>query len=419
MKNRPQVSPSTTGDGGVVLLSIQESRFRTDLVIIPTLTESEGELGVLVRDIKSGRTFRFERRKFYLCKNWDGIKSEAEICNGFHQRFGTMISRQEFNAFLGELAAADLLEPRVQTAAKLTTGRPPPEFIWSFSLPARWLKQVADTAHEFCWLGPVTLWLSVPCTVLAIATLLHNTRALGYDLDALFQLPLTEVLTMHFGTMWALQLMALGLQALVLSFFGAQVRRLGFRLECGFLPVIDIATEELEELTRSQRLWVYGTPLILRLMVTVAAVMLWFTTRFSGGLLSQWALFMAISGSLQLATYGSPLWYHDGYYLLTTYMRKPQILPQAQLLCLMIIRRRNLPMALGRVRAIGLGLLGVISMVFSIILLVFLAILFSNSVGKLLYGLVGQAGPFLTLIVLTAVFLRFLVDTFVKFSETS
>lgn len=401
------------------MLTLHESRFRKDLVITSTFSVSEGGPLFLIRDMLSGQTFRFGRRKFFLCKNWDGYQSIDEIRQAFRQRFGTTISRQEFDRFLEELAAADLLEPRLETGPKLVVGRPPPQFVWSFPVSTRWLKQVANTLHEFSWLGPMALWLSLPMTLMAITTLLHNKRALGTDLNSLFQLPLSQMLTSHFGTMWTLQLMALGLQALVLTFFGGQVRRMGIRLESGFLPVIDIATERIETLTQRQRLWVYGTPLLLRLIVTAAVVILWFNTRSTSGSLCQWALFMLISGALQLVTYGSPLWYHDGYCFLANYMRKPQILPQAQLLCLMIIRRRSLPMALGNARAFGMGALGAISMIFTLVILVFLVILFSSGVGKLLYGLLGQAGLPLTLIGVSAVFLRYLVKTLVKFSEMS
>ena len=307
----------------------------------------------------------------------------------------------------------------MQTQTRAPIGRPEPQFIWSLAFSSRRLRQIASITHEFRWIGPVAIGLSAPLTLMAVATLLHNQRALRYDLDALFALPLTQMLAMHFGTMWSIQLMALGLQALVITFFGGQVNKMGIRLECGFLPVIDIATEKVEGLTRRQKLWVYGTPLLVRLLITVASVLLWFTSRDGMSFLHILSLFTAISGSLQLAIYGSPLWYHDGYFFLGTYLRKPQILPQAQLLCAMILRRKTLPVALGAPRAIGMAALGVISAIATLVLLIFLVILFSNSVGKLIYGLVGQAGVPITLLIVSAVFVRYLVQMFVKFSQTN
>lgn len=400
------------------MVNLKESRFRKDLVITSAYNVNEGNLIHLVRDSQSGQTFRFRSRQFFLCKNLDGVKTIDEICRSYRQRFGSSISEEEVASFLEELQAANLLEPHGQTQRRPLIGRPEPEFIWSFFLSRRRLKQLANISHEFCWLGPVSLWTSMPMTLMAVATLLHNRRSLNYDLDALFDLPLTQMLAMHFGTMWAIQLMALGLQALVITFFGGRVSKMGIRLECGFLPVIDIATENVEGLARRQKLWVYGTPLLVRLLITATSVLLWFMTRDAMGFLRILSLFTAISGSLQLAIYGSPLWYHDGYFFLGTYLRKPQILPQAQLLCSMILRRKTLPVALGAARAIGMAALGVISALATLVLLIFLVILFSNSVGKLVYGVVGQAGVPVTLLIVSAVFVRYLVQMFVKFSQT-
>jgi hypothetical protein len=224
------------------------------------------------------------------------------------------------------------------------------------------------------------------------------------------------MLAMHFGTMWGLQLASIGLQALVLAYFGGHTTQLGLRLECGFLPVFESTMLNIERLSRREQLWVFGVPLLLRLMVTVAAVFVWFNSRYSGTSLTQLAIFMGISGLLQLVTQGSPLWYRDGYFFMASYLRNPRLLPQSHLLWLMLFQRRPLPHLLGPVRAFGLGMLGLISLVFAAALMIFLVLLFSHSVGQLLFGLLGPAGAPLTLIVVSVLFVRFLITTYMQLS---
>ncbi|QPN62150.1 hypothetical protein [Synechococcus sp. CBW1004] len=400
------------------MTELADTRFRTDLVVASTRSGADGVKQVVVRDLRAGRSYRFDQREFFLCRNWNGTQSVEQIVQAFDQRFGARIKPSDVRAFLMGLASEDLLEPCPTLSEASAASASTAPYVWSVALPSKALFDLASIAHQFSWLGPVMLWASLPASFLATGTLLHNQRILNHDLSMLSAIPLTQMLAMHFGTMWGLQLAAIFLQALVLAYFGGQTTQLGLRLECGFLPVFESTMVNIERLTRREQLWVFGVPLLLRLIVTAAAVIVWFNARHSGSSLTQLAIFMAISSLLQLVTQGSPLWYRDGYFFLASYLRNPRLLPQSHLLWLMLIQRRPLPHLLAPMKAFWLGLLGLTSFVFSVILMIFLVLLFSHSVGQLLYGLLGKAGAPLALIVVSIVFVRFLATTYTQLTAT-
>jgi hypothetical protein len=399
------------------MTSLTETRFRTDLVVAPVSGGAEGVRAVIVKDLKAGRSFRFDQREFFLCKNWNGTLTVDELLEAFHQRFGTRISPADFNAFLNGLSAEALLEPCPPAAMREGREKGKSQYVWSAELPAGAMFEMATLAHQFSWLGPVMVWASLPASILAIGTLLHNQRILAYDLGMLSRLPLSQILLMHFITMWGLQLFSILLQGLVLAYFGGRITKMGIRFECGFLPVLDATLADAERLSRREKLWVFGVPLLVRLLVTVGSVIVWFNSRLTGTSMNQLAIFMGTSGLLQLLTRGSPLWYNEGYLLLATYLRNPRLLPQSQLLWIMLVQRRSLPRALGPLRAMGLGSLGLVSFVFSAALLVFMVLIFSNKVGILLYGVLGRAGTPITLLIVCILFARFLLKTYSQFTK--
>lgn len=399
------------------MTSLAETRFRADLVVVSVSGGGEGALAVIVKDLKAGRSFRFDQREFFLCKNWNGTLTVDELLKAFHQQFGARILPADFNAFLNALSAEALLEPCPPAAMRETRKREKPEYVWSAEVPAKAMAGTAVYAHQFSWLAPVMVWASLPASFLAIGTLLHNQRILDHDLGMLSGLPVSQMLSMHFSTMWGLQLFSILLQGLVLAYFGGRITKIGVRFECGFLPVFDATLADVERLPRREKLWVFGVPLLVRLLVTAASVIVWFNSRLTGASMNQLAIFMAISGLLQLLTHGSPLWYREGYLFIATLLRNPRLLPQSQLLWMMLVQRRPLPRALSPLSAIGLGALGLLSFVFSAALLVFLVLIFSHSVGILLYGVLGRAGAPITLLIVFLLFVRFLLKSFSQFTE--
>ncbi len=399
------------------MTSLIKTRFRSDLVVVPVSGGAEGFTAVIVKDLINGRRFRFNQQEFFLCKNWNGYTTVDELLDLFQQKYGTFISSIEVEAFLQGLFNEALLEPYQSSAVNEGRSNERTDYVWSTKLPTNLVSKIARHAQQFSWLGKTALILSIPATILAIGTVLKNQRILAYDLGLLKDLSLSQSISIYFGAMWFLQLLSSLLQSLVASYYGIQTTSIGIRLQLGFLPFFDSNLDNMQHLPVREKLWIYGTPLLTRLMLTNISVLVWFNSRSTGTFFSQLAIFLGICSLLQLLTRGSPLWYNEGYLWLSTYLRKANLLPQSWLLLKMLAKRQPLPQALNLLTSVSLTTLSLTSLVVSATLSLYLVTIFSGKVGTLLQGILGNASTPITLLIICILFLRFLLKTYSQLTE--
>ena len=128
------------------MTSLIKTRFRSDLVVIPVSGGAEGFTAVIVKDLINGRRFRFNQQEFFLCKNWNGYTTVDELLDLFQQRYGTLISSIEVEAFLQVLFNEALLEPYQSSAVNEGQCNERTDYVWSTKLPS----PVAPTTWRTC-----------------------------------------------------------------------------------------------------------------------------------------------------------------------------------------------------------------------------------------------------------------------------
>jgi RND family efflux transporter MFP subunit len=115
-------------------------------------------------------------------------------------------------------------------------------------------------------------------------------------------------------------------QGALIRGFGADVKQFGIALTFG-IPRFFIDFSGIRTLGRSGQLWVHCAPLIARLSIFCAFMLLWFGSRQSAPLLSHLGLITAQTGLVTFLLSALPLLRSDGYRWLVTYLGRPALHP--------------------------------------------------------------------------------------------
>ncbi|NJM97106.1 MAG: hypothetical protein HC800_07930 [Phormidesmis sp. RL_2_1] len=391
------------------MASLLKTRFRPDLLVTPMLSPLNGiEPIFTVKDLRSGQMFCFDEQKYFLCQLWNGQASLDDVRRAFRRQFHQSLSLHDLEAFLSNIGAAGLLEPcpalTMPKAAAIAESR----FIWAMPLSAQAFRQVAALARQFCWLGSIALWGAVPGLAIVLLTLTHHIDAVRYDLTALFSIPFGQLFLLMHGTFAAISLLSHLVQGLVLSDYGGRVTQLRVSTSWGFFPLIQVASEGVETLPRQSQLWVFGSSLLVRLVIIIGSTLLWYNTRVSGTSLHLWAVVLVLASWLELVIEGSPLWPSNGYLWMVTYLRLPRAIANSQRLWIMLLQGRALPPALTFRHRLLLGGFGLLCVIASVALFGYLVVLFSHSLALLLRGLLGESARPIILGLILIFFLRYL-----------
>ena len=370
----------------------------------------------MIKDLQSGQMFRLDEQKYFLCQSLNGQTPLSDIQTAFHRQFQQPLALTDLEAFLSNMKTLGLLETcpaiihshAVKPAVSNVAVADRPDFIWSIPASSQTFRRAARLFRQFCWLGSSMLWAALPALWITLSTLGHNGSAVVYDLTALFSIPFGSLFLRLHATLITLNLLTHLLQGLVLSYYGGKVSQIGIRLNWGFFPIISVALEYIEALPRRSLLWVFGTPLLLKIALLTGSTLLWYNTRLSGTSLHLYAVVLMIASWLQLVIESSPFWLSSGYLWMVTFLRLPQVMPNARLLWEMLYQGRSLPPALTWGKRLGLWGFGLLSAIASTCLLGYLVLLLSHSLALLLQPIFGASARFILLSLFTFCALRHL-----------
>jgi len=163
------------------------------------------------------------------------------------------------------------------------------------------------------FLGLSALILGIRYAPLAyadLATLHQMTTLLEHAITSLLMINILAVLT----------------QAFIAQAFRASVGPLSIGLRFGFFPRFTVRIRNTDQLTRRERIWLHAGPLLMRVFLFSAGVLVWYNTRDTFDVLSRFGLAIAfLCGVNILLEGGNPLVKGNGYHLLAAFMDEPHL----------------------------------------------------------------------------------------------
>ena len=322
---------------------------------------------------RHGRSFRLEPAEFELARLFDGDRSGTEIRQSAARLSGREFSAPELEQFANELALAGLLAPGTQEPLPV-----PPQSDEEASA-AGWLGQRAAPGPEVAApstlagslsgsgrMGTLTsLWGAFrgESDPLSFAFSVRPFLWLGSLLNwALYSsLLVYGLIAISFGAVFALWVNRVGvagdvvqlvhplkfaLTAVVclglLEFFGEVARaaavkratwvvpRFGIQLGVGLIPYFKAETAgPAETADRATRMRILGAAMVSTLTLEVLAIGGWFAFHHSHGYLPVLCIGLAIAAMIWMFILVNPLAKRDGYHVLASLMRVPDLREQA------------------------------------------------------------------------------------------
>jgi putative peptide zinc metalloprotease protein len=141
------------------------------------------------------------------------------------------------------------------------------------------------------------------------STMLSGMGAIGQVFFSLFTVNLLCTLTL----------------ALTAQRYRGTVYSLSIAFMLGFLPRFMPRISHLLGLSRRERLWLHGGPVLMRLALFSLGVFTWYLTRSSGGVLPAVGLALAITSTVALLLTLNPLSKSSGYHLIAVLVDEPQL----------------------------------------------------------------------------------------------
>lgn len=170
-------------------------------------------------------------------------------------------------------------------------------------------------------------WVAYLIPFLAISALMLSVRYSHLAYSDLSSLRETTTLLVHLlFSMFTINIAAVLTQAFVAQNFRGSVSPLSISLRFGFFPRFTILVGNAGQMTRRERMWMHGAPLLMRVFLFSVGVLVWYNTRDSHAPLSQLGLSLAfLSGVNLLIEGGNPLVKGNGYFLLAAFMNEPYL----------------------------------------------------------------------------------------------
>ncbi|HSW05271.1 HlyD family secretion protein [Aquabacterium sp.] len=203
---------------------------------------------------------------------------------------------------------ADNLDPR-RSARRLSliNIRPALSLLLPVLAPLRW----------GVYLIPL-LALSALMLVVRYAHLAYSDLSTLHDTTTLATHALFSLLTINIAVTLT--------QAFVAHNFRASVGPLSLGLRFGFFPRFMVQIGHTKQLSRRERMWLHGGPLLMRVFLFSLGVLVWYNLRDSLMVLSRAGLALAfLCGVNLLAEGGNPLVKGNAYHLLAAFMNEPYL----------------------------------------------------------------------------------------------
>ncbi|MBL8250577.1 MAG: efflux RND transporter periplasmic adaptor subunit [Candidatus Competibacter sp.] len=339
-------------------------RLRSDLAV-RELVDPQGGRRYQIRNPATGEQFELGEEEWFLCRQLDGCNDSSAIQAAFAGRFGISIDQATLAGFCREMEGLGLLaEPAASDESGLAdapaeageTAKPEsPTAPKARAAPAKpRLEQrhrwelfdagpfLAGLARRLRWLHG-SVWLLVPGVPLALLILLHHPMQYLNEIRTVDQVGFHLIVKLTVG-LFVVNLTSKLLQGAVSAHYGGQVSAFGMRLAFGIIPRFFVR-RGMRDLARRERLWVYATPLLVKLGFFVGGILVWqFNLRSSTHLGSYGFVVghLALGEALFII---NPLWRAEGYAWLTTYLGFPHLRERA-FLVLRLAARNGRPLKL-------------------------------------------------------------------------
>ena len=345
----------------------------------------DGTTSYILRDKLADKTYDVAQWQFFVLEVLPGCETADKLLAVFSDRFARTITEREVLTFFAELADNKLLDeesakhpllaPFTKTgyaleqglikpksfdelAAKLamqapgkpgsapppapaaaTPAMPGPDVV----LPAgvnesddldprqsklllKFFKLAPFTRRVLPFIDPLKYIVYIlPLLVLsALMILIHNSDLVFTDLDALRSS--TNLLVHAAFSLLAINLLVQLTFAFIAQKFRASVGLIGIALRFGFFPRFLVEIGHAEQLTRRERMWLQGGPLLMRFFLFSLGALVWYNARDSSPALAHAGLGMAFLCSVNLLVEGgNPLVKGNSYHLLAAFMDEPYL----------------------------------------------------------------------------------------------
>lgn len=391
--------------------------FRSDLIVTSVHNQDTQTKGYLVKEPNSGETFEFGEEEYFLCQSLQQGLTAATILTTFYDRFKISLTATDLDQFIDQLdglglminpdqvnpalanavdhlhysvdgnstdrdygSYGDLLEETIPDTAmvasketgseggKSVLSRSGKHYLWAPKDPVQFFQRLSIATQWLVWPTRLVLFGLIPAFPITLYLFLQNQDLFWRDMGR-FVNPLPFFLAYVFNIVVA-NLVSKVLQGIVATAYGAEIREFGFTLALGFYPRFSLGRKQVLALPRPVQLWVFGVPLLVRLVLFVIGMMGWFVNRHTGTNLDIWALLMAHSAILTFVFIACPFWPVDGYYWMVNALQLPRnLLGRTFTLWSLLLQGRRIPSSISWKERFGLllfGLLAIAFMVFAI-----------------------------------------------------
>jgi len=340
----------------------------------------------LLRDKLADKTHDLEPWQFFVLEVLPGCETIGKLLSVFEDRFGRQLSEAEVMKFFGwmadnrlldeESAAHPLLKPFTKQSYALEHGLVKPksfEELATMMAPATATPAAAIGATAASGSGDkegvpedATLaagineaenldprsagrvwklfeikpmlaallplvsplkWVVYVLPFLGLAALILAVRYAPLASDDLATLhDLTTLATHALFSLFAINIFVVLTQAFIAQAYRASVGPLSIGLRFGFFPRFTVRIRHTDQLSRRERMWLHGGPILMRVFLFSVGVLVWYNTRGSFPTLSRAGLAISfLCGVNILLEGGNPLVKGNGYYLLSAFMNEPYL----------------------------------------------------------------------------------------------
>lgn len=341
----------------------------------------------VLRDKVKGKNYDLEPWQFFVLEVLPGCTDEATLQGVFEDRFARRLERQELDDFLASLSDATLLNEAAEShpllsrffrktyvvdgeratavpqaavvaaqAQAASASRKTPTAAASAVTPARpaghidpdeTLPAGVQDALDFdpragkwmwVWFNPTLLLklvtpLLVPLRHLmvvlplllfgALMLIARNMDAMQQELTLMFES--VDLIEHWIISLVTVNLATTCLTAVLAHKFRATVSGFGIVLLLRFYPRFGTRIGHLDQLSRVERMWLHGAPMLLRTFLFCLGIYLWFGSRGSSLLVPTFALALSTTAAVSLLFTINPLIKSNGYHLLSAFTNEPHL----------------------------------------------------------------------------------------------
>ena len=178
------------------------------------------------------------------------------------------------------------------------------------------LMPAARVCRFAMYLLPVLAAAALMLTINNAGLIVRDIERLNKDTTFLEHLAFSLVTVNLAGTL---------LTAFIAHYYRATVSKIGIGLFFGFVPRFTTRMSALEQLSRRERMWLHGGPLLLRLGLWSLGLLTWYNTRDSNTLLPSLGLGLTVICTVGLLFSANPLVKSSAYHLLAAFTNEPHL----------------------------------------------------------------------------------------------